>query len=284
MNAWLTYLKERSPLPALTFLSAGIAVSSMAFVDDFKPWPLLLCVVFTNLIFIQMRLGDELKDLPKDRVVNPQRPLPRGLLLPEAVLRALKAIAAVLVLAGGAIAAMRSLPGGAALAITGIFAWLMYKEFYVAESLSRYPMLYALSHQVIVFPIFGWIGLTLEPGLLHNQAYLGWLLGNFGASFTYEICRKLNPDAHELAGTYAQFYGPKVTVLYTLVFLGVCATGAGLAGIAKFSWPMLGILTLVLLNWLKKPRTHKIVEGVSALSSTVILFGPVILWLMKRWS
>ena len=280
----MIYLNERSPLPALTFLSAGVALSSMAYLETFSTFYFLMGIFYINLVMIQMRLGDELKDYEKDKIINPTRPLPRGLITKSEVLLASKLIVLVIVITGLIVAYQFSPVGGLLLSLSTYFAWLMYKEFYIGENLVKSPILYALTHQVIVFPLFGWIGLTMSSNLVDNKAYLGWLLANFGASFTYEICRKLNPDAHQLCGTYAHHYGPKKTILICAVFMVISAFGAYLANIEQYCLPMIIILGLTLTNWIRKPKTFKLVEAMSVLFSTVILLTPAILWLMKRWN
>ena len=285
VKKWMTYLSERSPLPAISFLSAGMAVSSMAFTGEFNWWYLLLGLVINNIIFIQMRLGDELKDFENDKIINPERPLPRGLLHPPEVLRVLKGMLVAMILVGIVIAiAFNSWSAGAAIIATTLFAWLMFKEFYIGQGLAKSPLIYALTHQVIVFPLFGWMGLMLNPELIKNPAFIGWLLANFGASFTFEICRKLNPAAHKLANTYAHHYGRPQTVMYIAIFILYSAFGAKLSGFLSYSLPALVILFLSLLFWIKRPEKYKIPAALSALSSAIILWSPAIMWLLKRWS
>lgn len=283
MKKWMTYLNERSPLPALSFLSAGIGLSPMLATNQINWWLFTFCLVINNLIFIQMRLGDELKDYENDKIINPTRPLPRGLLTPGEVLKALKGLFAGLVVTG-LIVAYYSLPAGLALVMTTVFAWLMFKEFYIGQSLSKSPMLYALSHQVIVFPLFGWFALLLKSELLTNTMFLAWLLANFGASFTFEICRKLNPEAHKLANTYAHYYGRPKTVGFISIFMLYSALGAYGAGFLWYSLPPLLLLFGSLIYWMKNPAKYKIPAGLSALSSAVILWAPAIQSFLKGWN
>lgn len=283
MKKWFTYLNERSPLPALSFLSLGIGLSTFAGLGRFD-WIALLVVLFVNnLIFIQMRLGDELKDFENDKIINPGRPLPRGLLTPNEVYGALLLVFGFLVFASLLVGVFYSWLGGVALVICPIFAWLMFKEFYIGKSLAKEPMLYALTHQVIVFPLFGWFGLALAPDLLRNPFFIGWLLANFGVSFTFEICRKLDPKAHKLAGTYAHHYGRKKTVFFTSIFLLYTLLGAYVGGFIFYALPPALLLFLSLLFWIKKPEVYKLPAGLAALNSIVTLWAPGLIWVAKRW-
>lgn len=284
MKKWLTYLNERSPLPALTFLSLGIGLSTSTGLGIFDGLALLMVVVLNNLVFIQMRLGDELKDFENDKIINPTRPLPRGLLTTEQVSKALLILFFILTLAALCVGVFFSWQGGVAFLICPIFAWLMYKEFYIGKGLSKEPMLYALTHQVIVFPLFGWFGLALAPELITNPFFIGWLLANFGVSFTFEICRKLNPNAHKLAGTYAHHYGPSKTVFFIAILMLYTLLGAYVGNFFWFALPPVVLLLLSLLYWIKNPSKYKIPAGLSALNSIISLWAPAIIWAIKRWA
>jgi hypothetical protein len=279
----MTYLKERSPLPALLGLSAIAAISSLAFRSEFNLGLFIAGIIFNTLIFIQLRLGDEVKDFEKDKIVNPTRPLPRGLLSPTQVAKAMNLVVVLLVLASISIAKIYTFEGGILLGLSTLFGWLMYHEFFVGEKLNKSPIFYALTHQVIVFFIYGWVGSSFDKTLLQEPIFQGWLLANFGASFSYEICRKLNPSAHKLAQTYAQHYGPYKTALISMVFISLMTIGSFMAGFGI--WMIAPILTLifVLLKWVKQPQNFKQVEGMSALCGLIVALAPAIQWLIRSW-
>ncbi len=284
MKRFMIYLNERSPLPALTFLSAGIALSPMG-IDQSFSWQLfILAIVVNNFLFIQMRLGDELKDYETDKLINPTRPLPRGLFKTREVQKLLEIFLTILIGGGLTIGVVYSPLGGSALVLASIFSWLMYKEFYISNKLDKSPMIYALTHQVIVFPLFAWPALTMDPTILEDRIFIGWLVGNFGASFTFEVCRKLNPAAHELAKTYAHHYGRTKTVLICCVFMLISAYGSYFAQIDLYAIPVLAILLISLITWHQNPQTYKFPAGISALSSSVLLWTPAIMWLYRIWS
>lgn len=73
IKKWFVYLQERSPLAALGFISSGIVLSSTAYVEEFKPSLFMIGLLINTLLFIQMRLGDEIKDLDKDRIIHPDK-------------------------------------------------------------------------------------------------------------------------------------------------------------------------------------------------------------------
>lgn len=256
----------------------------MAMNETFNVSFFILGLIINNLLFIQMRLGDELKDFETDKIINPTRPLPRGLLTTREILQFLVGFLILLILSGLIIASVKSPLGGASLILATAFSWLMFKEFYMAHELDKSPMLYAITHQVIVFPIFAWLGLTFDETLIHNQMFQGWLIANFGASFTFEFCRKLDPKAHKLAKTYAHHYGKNLTVLLCTCFMIISAFGAYWGGFTLYSLPILFILLTGLMVWRQNPEKYKLPAGLSALSSSAILFAPALIWLFKSWS
>ncbi len=280
---WTTYLKERSPLPALIPLSAMGAISSLAFKAEFDLKLFMIGILFNTMLFIQLRLGDEVKDFEKDKIVNPTRPLPRGLLQPQQVLSAMNLMVLLILIGSGIICYFYNAWGGSSLAIATLFGWLMYHEFFIGEELNKSPLLYAFTHQVIVFFIYGWIGLSAYPELLQDKIFLGWLVANFGSSFSYEICRKLNPDAHPMAQTYAHHYGRPKTAAICLLFIVCMFGGATLSGFGLWMILPLLLLTYLLLRWVKEPQSYKKVEGICALSGLIVALAPAVHWLIKAW-
>lgn len=274
---WSIYFNERSPLPVLLLLSFLGSASAISFSGMWNWSWILLGTIAMTLLFIQLRLADEVKDEEKDRIVNPARPLPRGLLAASDLAWAMNGIIAVLL-------GLAWWIGIAVLAVATVYAWLMYHEFFIGKILNRFPMLYAISHQLIGIPIYAWLALHADGEVMHQTAFLGWLLAQFGASFAFEIARKLNPNAHPLAGTYLQQYGPRKTALLVLLFAIISGIGAFMAG---FGWiatiPILSTCATVIL-WLSATEQHKRVETWASVNALVVSAGPAILWLIQTWT
>ena len=69
MARWLKYLNERSPLIPSLILSAGIAASGQAIAGRWMLAGFLLETLLLMVVFVLLRLMDEIKDLEKDRVL-----------------------------------------------------------------------------------------------------------------------------------------------------------------------------------------------------------------------
>ncbi len=107
-----------------------------------------------------------------------------------------------------------------------IHLWLMYKEFYVAEWINARPILYAVTHQLIL------VTLCLYCISIYQKSdFRGFKLIDFAYSFSvlfaffsYEVCRKLDPKAHPVLKTYLSVYGINgvLKIVSTLLVLHLC--------------------------------------------------------------
>ncbi len=275
MSRWLVYFKERFPLPVYGLLCAGYAFSGfvLAFRDSAdgvgvgKYWtsshlgPTLLVFTVILLFFFLLRMMDELKDFAKDQLAHPMRPLPRGLFSPSEFSKMIRSLwsfglvgglASTLVVAGP--------PAGFFFILFWMYLWGMYKEFYFGTSLQNYPILYAVSHQVILLPIgcFAVAAFGGDKGYSPAAALYG--VAVLGSFFSYEVGRKLDPKSPAILKTYLTVYGPKITALLlagwqVVALLAVCQL--------KLSpWLMAievaALLSAFLIFW--KPEKYKLVE------------------------
>lgn len=207
MLKWTRFVWERfSPLthgPMILLFAWSHAVRQTAPFD--ARWGMVLG--FLVLFFFKMRLYDEIKDFATDQVLNPGRPLPRGLLRPRDLVYA---IALCLVLEVLLVVRLDSalLPGAAGVML---YSLLMYKEFFVGKWLRPLLTTYAVTHTVVV------VGLSLlasallssHPGrgLVMSDVYYAagcWALFN-----VFEFGRKTFAPVEERPGvaSYSLVWG-----------------------------------------------------------------------------
>jgi 4-hydroxybenzoate polyprenyltransferase len=103
------------------------------------------------LFIVRLRLYDDVKDADTDRVENPMRPIPRGLV----TVRELDVTAAVVLAVEGLLIASVGWLTFGCWAIAAAWSVLMRAEFFVPEWLDRHPATYAISHMVVMGLIFG---------------------------------------------------------------------------------------------------------------------------------
>tara|TARA_Y100001954_G_C15777509_1_gene587874 strand:+ start:321 stop:1190 length:870 start_codon:yes stop_codon:yes gene_type:complete len=279
MKNWLIFIKERIPVVVYALLVGGITSSSFIFGNiqiNLKEAPLFLLGFFgLFLAFAILRMMDEVKDFEKDKVAHPDRPLPRGLLKVDQVLGMIKFIYIFMVILSIALIFFKSIQSGLCYLVITIWLGLMYKEFFIPKWLNERPLIYAISHQILMLAVAAF------PALLYNQSNnygtiiaLGTtILGSF---FTYEVCRKLDPKADPILGTYLVTYGPFNTftiVLGTSVVAWIGALQLGYFPILA-SFQLLCVISFLLIFF--RPLKYKIVEGIATLSLVIHLWcGPI---------
>ena len=287
MGAWITFLKERLPLPSYLVLVVGLAMSGNVLGGAAAPaesaaasWiTTAIAAAGAFLFFAVLRIMDEFKDYEKDKVAHPHRPLPRGLIAPAQVAVAVKGLAVAMLLFS-VIVGLANLPAGISYLLVTGYLWLMYREFYVGAWLANRPLLYAASHQIIILPLCYFCFLAGNPDAWRDSqpALLGITV--LGAFFTYEICRKLDPDAHPLLQTYLSHYGPAKTLIFTLCTIALSALGALGLGLGQMLLPLEGLLIALLSLLFLAPYRFKTVEHGATISLALHVWAvPLSTWL-----
>ena len=287
MGAWMTFLKERLPLPSYLVLVMGLAISGSALGNAsaaVRPSAAIwgataIAAAGAFMFFAVLRIMDEYKDYEKDRVAHPHRPLPRGLLAPEQVAGAVNGLA-VAMLVFGVVVGLRNGPAGLGYLLVTGYLWLMYREFYAGAWLAQRPLLYAASHQIIILPLCYFCVLVFDPAAWRHlqPALLGITV--LGAFFAYEICRKLDPQAHPLVQTYLSQYGRATTLVFALCTVALSALGALGLGLERMLWPLEGTLTALLALMILSPNRYKIIEYGASVSLALHVWAiPLDTWL-----
>jgi UbiA prenyltransferase family len=274
MARWLTYIKERYPLPTYLILSGTICWSaSMLHGGTFgaRPGEFLVALAGILLFFFELRLMDEWKDFEKDKIAHPGRPLPRGLLAPAEVRRSIALGLAAMVMFSGALVALGHGAAGAVYLATTLYLWLMYREFFVGKVLSQLPFAYGFTHQLILVPLVAFPVAVLEPEAWMRGRSLEYALTVLGAFFTYELCRKLDPRAHPVLKTYPQVYGKGGTFFRISITTSLALLGSSLLHAEWVTTLPVLATWLAALAWVGRPGIHKWVELMATLSLLVHL-------------
>ena len=283
MARWMTYIKERYPLPVYILLVSAISLSGFRLFGDqsiayFRVFYVFICLL---IFFAELRLMDELKDLDKDVIAHPDRPLPRGLLTTKEVRSAITLLMLLMLLLAAFGIMFLSLHSGLLFGFTAFYLLLMYKEFYVGDWLSKRPLLYAITHQVILFPVIAFAVSSATPDASFSSPTFLLGLTGLGSFFAYEVCRKLDPDAHPILKTYLSVYGLAGTFIIVLAAVLVSAFSAYLMHWHLFLWPFEALLLLSFVFFLLKPKLFKLVEAMASLSLLVHLSAGLIQYLIK---
>jgi 4-hydroxybenzoate polyprenyltransferase len=242
MNAkrWWVYQRERFPLVRHSLLTAAVVFGVTAVsLPQGSVWDAgvgcraAAAFGIVLLLFLQLRIADEFKDAEDDRRCRPQRPVPRGLVSLSELRRI--GLAAALAQAGMAAAATPLL----LVPLAGLWSYLLLMtcEFFVGERLKRRPVMYLLSHSIILPLIYGFVSASVWLGTGRpSPAHLGWLMGlGLASGIGVELGRKIWSPADEIPGvdTYSGLWGiRRATAAWAAVLASAAACALRAAGSA----------------------------------------------------
>jgi 4-hydroxybenzoate polyprenyltransferase len=273
-----TYQKERFPLaktaPLLAvFSAASISVSAGMAGRPLPSWGAFAAgFVVALLLFFQMRVCDEYKDLEDDRRFRPDRPIPRGLISLRAVLGL---GLATLPIAAFAVWAWHP-PILWLLGLVWLWLAAMTAEFGVARWLKARPVLYLLSHMAIM-PLIDLLltGMEWMPSGAPAAGLAVFLALSFVNGCVLEIGRKIWAPQSEIGGvdTYSRLWGPQRAAAIWAGCIGLSlALLMGVGLLVGAFWAMLALggagaaLCLLAAHSYTKAPTVKAEKRVDALS------------------
>lgn len=254
MQRWWQYQKERFPLlpnGLLIFVFSFSALNYSALLRKQTALPSLATIVLSFVVcllfFLQLRIADEFKDVHEDSRYRPYRPVPRGLVsLKElgvlALISMLLQLLLVLWLEPGLVLF---------LLLVWLYWGLMWREFFVPVWLKARPLLYLVSHMLIL-PLIQLFATACDWRVTGDgrpkPELLGFLVLGFLNGMVMEIGRKLRLAADEEPGveTYSSLYGIKAASFLWLTALLL----SSLAGLLAASAIALSAVLLLLLSLL----------------------------------
>lgn len=249
------YQAERFPVfkhGALIAAFGASAVCLSALLRDAAPsWlPIAVAVLVLFGLFFQLRVADEHKDNEEDTNFRPERPVPRGLI-------SLKELRVVAIAVGVAQVGLTALLDPMLIVLLlAVWGWMaiMTKEFFVPKWLKARPLIYMVSHMMIM-PLIDlyatacdWLpaGYALHEGFgLTVGAFLLLSLVNGTA---IEIARKSWAPEQEREGveTYSKLWkpGPAGVAVMSVVLAGLALSAFINVRSGASDW-ILGALLLV---------------------------------------
>jgi 4-hydroxybenzoate polyprenyltransferase len=269
MDRWITFIRERFPLiPQLSFI-VGMTLIAYRSESVFS-----LAWVFLGLLlfFFLLRSMDEFKDFEKDCVAHPERPLPRGLISKNEMEKLIQSLMFGMGVYSIFVGWMINLAAGFAYLIITLYLWAMYHEFNLKSYLATRPLIYALSHQLIIVPITAFLVAAGGKNALfsvHTLLSAGALFSGF---FAYEISRKLNPAAHPILKTYPQIYGKNRTLLIAVTILFVQCLCSYFLAISYILWPVGFLLLYGMIGYWFNPIQFKNVDNISKVNLLTCIY------------
>lgn len=215
IKRWWTFIKERHEPFGITLMVLAFFAANSFFAYQVKVhvppcWSRLTAgFVLVWLIFLHMRLFDEVKDYDFDKKHNPERPLARGLISVEEF----SAMTLVCILAECAIAASMKWPVFPAYVMVLCFTLMMRMEFFIGSWMGPKLELYAITHT---------FSATMIGMLIHtiicfsdfagaDKPFLVFALGNWFVFNVFEFGRKTFGKEEEREGV--ESYSDRLTPL-----------------------------------------------------------------------
>ena len=230
------YQAERFPiwrngLLIAVFSASGVSLSSVLGGRTLPGPASFLCAFAVTLgLFFQLRAADEVKDAEDDRRFRPERPVPRGLVS----LRLLVGLAGAAALFQAAFAFLFAPALLILLAVVWAWMALMAVEFFLPAYLRSRPVLYLVSHMLVMPLIDLWItAVDWLPRAGAPPAGLApALLLSFANGCVLEIGRKTWAPEAERRGveTYSALWGVGRAVRWWFTALAVAALLVGVTG------------------------------------------------------
>jgi hypothetical protein len=231
------------------------------------------------------RLLHELRDIARDQIAHPERPLPSARTRPDTIWKWVGGLGALSLALAIALSLMQSAPWPAvAVAVCAALLWLSLREFYLGETLPESPAMRTFAHALIAFPLSALAIAAGGPEAVFAQKGLGYALGLYGSAVALSFSRTLDPKAHPAWPTILAVHGRLGAFVFILAASAGSAWGARLAGAARvlgvFEWALVVLSALALL----KPSFSRFAGAFGALSFLAHAWaGPLVL-LAKSWS
>ena len=303
------YLNERFPLGknsifVLIFTLSGYIYTGLLynskiinqiFSKEIKvpmPWHKIVALfIIIFMFFLQLRITDEFKDYEEDLKYRAYRPVQRGVI----TLKALGKIGIATIIIQIILAYVIDFKIIYFMIIVWFYMFLMAKEFFIKEWLTKRILIYALSHVVIMifitlvivnatqYIVLGEAENIIKFGALqwyrHNIdiALIPLFTLNYLNGIVLEIGRKTRRADEEEHGvqTYSKLWGKKKAAVilsllfaaeYFLVILGLSYTYEKYFLFSRLVLLIILIISIYfMIKFLKKDLSGKIVESISGL-------------------
>ena len=300
MNRWWIYQRERFPILAHGLLIAAFSLSALCASALLRGQivlpgltPAVVAFVTAFLFFLQLRIADEFKDFEEDARFRPYRPVPRGLV----TLRELGVLGFIAALCQLALAFLLQLDLVLLLLVVWLYLALMSKEFFLGPWLRTRPILYLLSHMLII-PLVDLYTTACDwwPTGLGPPAGLNWFLAvSYCNGIVLELGRKIRGPQQEERGveTYSALWGCRYAVS---AWFGAVVLNGGVAAAAAwqidFFLPVAFVIAILIIaaGWLAwrflddpSPRASKWIDALSGIWTLLMYLNLGVIPLALRW-
>ncbi len=187
------YLKERFP-PFLYFIFILLFFFSIYLSTEPAKFSCFTILGFLTvfLVFLHLRLMDEIKDFEEDKLYFPDRPVQRGLIS----LKEIKVVLLITIFAEILLNMFLSLKIFISFLFVLFYSFLMFFEFFLKKILRKNILYYSLPHLLII-PLLAFYIFQYNPDFALAPHSLLLLIFVYSSGLCLEISRKLTlPSSH----------------------------------------------------------------------------------------
>jgi len=280
MDRWLIYFKERFSLLNYLILISGLSLSGLVIrYGSPSLFPFLFSIVGLFLFFALYRIMDDTKDFEIDRLAHPHRPLPKVLFSIDEFKISINLLQMTMFAFAIIVWIFFSQAAGMTYLVIAVYLWHMYREFYISDWLTRKPITYAITHFIIIVPLALFPVALSRPNFMFSFFFLSYAFMIFASFFTYDICRKFDPNAHPIQKTYRQYHGFNKTLLLVIATLLISAIGASVTGMHHLLWPIeLAVLISLCIIYFDQSKWG-LVQGTATASLFIHAWAGMLLYL-----
>ncbi|MCR8993768.1 UbiA family prenyltransferase [Brevibacillus sp. 7WMA2] len=281
---WWIYQRERFPVVQNGIVVAVFSISTMLYSSILRNGAspsfqsLVIGFLSTFLFFLLLRIADEFKDFEEDSRFRSYRAVPRGVV----TLKHLGVLGVFIGLLQLGMAYWLS----PKLIFWLVLAWgylaLMSKEFFVKEWLKAHPIIYLLSHMVmmpmIVMYIVACDWVTASDTIPSGLPWL--LLASYGNGIILEIGRKIRIPEDEEYGveTYSFLWGYKratwiwvAVVFLTSFVVWMASVQVGAGQIVMWCAGLNVLIAVWMAVTFLKSMTTKVAQAIEKVSGLLII-------------
>ncbi|AIG26712.1 MULTISPECIES: UbiA family prenyltransferase [Brevibacillus] len=281
---WWIYQRERFPVVQNGIVVAVFSISTMLYSSILRNGSspsfqsLVIGFLSTFLFFLLLRIADEFKDFEEDSRFRSYRAVPRGVV----TLKHLGVLGVFIGLLQLGMAYWLS----PKLIFWLVLAWgylaLMSKEFFVKEWLKAHPIIYLLSHMVmmpmIVMYIVACDWVTASDTIPSGLPWL--LLASYGNGIILEIGRKIRIPEDEEYGveTYSFLWGYKratwiwvAVVFLTSFVVWMASVQVGAGQIVMWCAGLNVLIAVWMAVTFLKSMTTKVAQAIEKVSGLLII-------------
>ncbi len=209
IQKWGIYQKERFPLLVYSILILTLTLASASITDNFKN--IFEAFIIALGIFMLLRIADEFKDYDDDCKYRAYRAVPRGLI----TLKELAVLGAIIIAIELFLA--YTTQTFTSMIIIVVYWGLMSREFFAPTWLKAHPIVYLLSHMIIM-PLIAFELLEVQKTDTSSIS-ISFLALSFLNGVVLEIGRKIRQKSEEENGveTYSFLWGKDKALLVCLL-------------------------------------------------------------------